>query len=366
METFLQQTFLENSTKQWLWFAGILLAVFVFKRYISHLIGAVIYRVFRKMTEDNKVKYFNLVLMPPLQWLVMLTALGFAFRLLHYPTDWHFNLLGIDDQLFLERCFVLIITVNVIWMLLRIVDFISYVMELRAEKTDTKLDDQLVPFLRDMLKVIVYLIAFIFILHTVFKLNVTSLLAGLGIGGLAFALAAKESLENLFGSFTIFLDRPFTVGDLVKMGDVTGTVEKVGFRSTRLRTPDKTFVTVPNRRIIDSTLNNMSLRTYRRVNFSLTLSYETGTEKLHAIRDELNALLKEQPGFDQDNFVRFTEIATNGFVLTVEYFIPKSEWLDYLKKKEEMNFSILAVVEKHGGKFALPAQQVIVKNELAG
>jgi MscS family membrane protein len=121
------------------------------------------------------------------------------------------------------------------------------------------------------------------VLGEVFAVNVTALIGGLGIGGLAVAFAAKESLENLIASFTIFLDQPFGVGDLVQASEVNGTVEKIGFRSTRLRTAEKSYVTVPNKSMIDKPLDNLSLRTARRVGFTLTFEHKTTSAQLHAI-----------------------------------------------------------------------------------
>src|SRR6185369_10292037 len=124
--------------------------------------------------------------------------------------------------------------------------------------------DQLVPFLREAIKIIIGVFSFFFILGAVFHINIASLIAGLGIGGLAFALAAKETLENLLGSFTIFLDKPFVVGDVVKVGSAEGTIENIGFRSTRIRTLEKTLLTVPNKKMVDAELDNLTERVVRR------------------------------------------------------------------------------------------------------
>ena len=113
--------------------------------------------------------------------------------------------------------------------------------------------------------------------------NIIALTTGLGIGGIALAMASKESLENLLGSFTIFLDQPFTVGDTVTVGSITGTVEKVGFRSTRIRTFDKSIVTVPNKKMIDAELDNLGMRPVRRVKFNIGLTYETSIEQMKLI-----------------------------------------------------------------------------------
>ena len=145
------------------------------------------------------------------------------------------------------------------------------------------MDDQLVPFAMEIIKFIVYIFTIFIILGNVLGVNVTALVTGLGIGGLALAMASKESLENLLGSFTIFLDKPFTVGDNVTAGTITGTVEKVGFRSTQIRTFDKSLVTVKNKKMIDAELDNLGMRPVRRVKFDIGLNYETTAEQMKNI-----------------------------------------------------------------------------------
>ena len=130
---------------------------------------------------------------------------------------------------------------------------IGLILKKKAEATENKMDDQLIPFAIEIGKILAVIFAIFIILGNIFGVNITALATGLGIGGVALAMASKESLENLLGSFTIFFDRPFTVGDMVTVGSVTGVVEKVGFRSTRIRTFDKSIVTVPNKKMIDAT-----------------------------------------------------------------------------------------------------------------
>ena len=125
------------------------------------------------------------------------------------------------------------------------------------------------------------------ILSSVFDVNIAALATGLGIGGIAIAMASKESLENLLGSFTIFLDKPFTYGDIVTVNGYTGVVEKVGFRSTRIRTFDKSIVTVPNKNMVNAELDNLGMRPIRRVKFSIGLVYGTKVEQIKSIVKDL-------------------------------------------------------------------------------
>ena len=144
---------------------------------------------------------------------------------------------------YFDKGFNFLLLITIFWTINRSIDFVGYKLKNKALETESKVDDQLIPFAIDIAKVLTIVLGVVMILGNVFDVNVTALVTGLGIGGVAFALASKESLENLLGSFTIFFDKPFTVGDTVNLGGVTGTVEKVGFRSTRIRTFDKSVVT---------------------------------------------------------------------------------------------------------------------------
>ena len=145
------------------------------------------------------------------------------------------------------------------WTILQSVEYLGLRLKFRAEQTESKVDDQLIPFAIEIAKVLVFIFAVVVILANVFEQNVTALAAGLGVGGVAVALASEESLENLLGSFTIFLDKPFQVGDVITIGTITGVVEKVGFRSTRVRTFDRSIV-APNKNLVNAELDNLGLR----------------------------------------------------------------------------------------------------------
>ncbi len=356
MKEFLSQKILDNSVEQYSWFVGILLIVFLFKRYISGILGTLIYNFFRRYTKENRVKQFNALIFKPASWFIILLTASFAFRLLKFPKAWDVTVVDYDLKTILSKILVTIIALTFTWVLLRVIDFITIILRDRAELTESKMDDQLVPFIKDLLKIIVTLISIGIILGGILHFNVASILTGLGIGGLALALAAQDTLANLFGSLTIFLDRPFTVGDIVKVGDVTGKVEKVGFRSTRLRTTEKTFVTIPNKKMTDSSVDNLTLRTYRRVNMVIGLSYETSAEQLRNIINDLQKYFDNREEMNEDNFVRFDSFSDSAVNLMIEYYVPQTEYLEFMKVKEEVNFFILETIQKHGSKIAHPVR----------
>lgn len=283
-------------------------------------------------------------------------ALYFAFERLHFPDEW--NMVSIEHvglRLILFRTFQVLMTISVTWIVLRFTDFMGDIYNYRSTLDASNSKDQLITFVRDFAKIIVCIIALIFTLGVLFHVNITSLIAGLGIGGLALALAAKETIENLLGSFTIFIDKPFVQGDLVKVGDITGNVEGIGFRSTRIRTLDKSFVTIPNKKMIDTGLDNLSLRTTRRANFNLGLTYDTSVEQVKAIVRDIQNLIDTNPMTSNGEArIRFFEFGPNSLNIMVLYFVNTMEYEVYLHVREEINYNIMEIVKNNKAEFAYP------------
>ncbi|WP_207433852.1 mechanosensitive ion channel family protein [Sabulibacter ruber] len=355
-----------NTIQQYLIFVGVMLCGFLFKTVVSKLFSEILFKIIIKRINDEVTKEeFKRLLVTPLEVLSFLVFLYFAFDQLNYPPE-----LGLPtkDELglkrILQRIYSIFLICSLTWVTMRLVDFFGMMFSKRAARTLSKLDDQLVPFFVDFSKVIIVIIGFFVILGTVFKVNVAGLVAGLGVGGLAIAFAAKESLENLLASFTIFLDHPFVVGDLVQVGEITGTIEKIGFRSTRIRTLEKSYVTLPNKSMIDKPLDNLTLRTFRRVKFDLSLTYHTTSEQLKAIVADIQQLIDEYPRTNQDGRVRFFHLGPHSKDIMVLYFIDTLDYDQYIDVKEEINYQIVEIVEKHGAEFAFPTQTVYMKQEV--
>ena len=178
---------------------------------------------------------------------------------------------------------------------LRTLEFVAIILEEKAKLTKDQTDDQLVLFFRDFFKVILYIIGFLLILHYVFNENIGNLVTSLSLVGAAVALSMRESLENIIASFIIFFDKPFTVGDIVKVNSFTGTIEKIGLRSTRIRTLEKTFISVPNKQMVDSIVDNISLRTERKIEMDLQLSVQTSADALAAFSGHMKKIISTAP-----------------------------------------------------------------------
>ncbi len=354
---------LDNTLDDWLWVAGLMLFVFVFKRYLSKLLGSAVYTIFRRFSKENKVKTFNELVLEPAQWMLMLIIFSFAINLLHYPAKWDIDFNDIHLNQVLFDILKLMLGISFTWFVLRIIDFIGVLIAERATQTESKMDDMLVPFVKDSLKVIIVVVSLFAVLSNIFKVNIASLIAGLGIGGLAIALAAQESLKNLFASITIFLDKPFAIGDIVRVDDITGTVENIGFRSTRLRTFNKTYVTLPNKMMVETSVDNLSMRTYRYVDTTIILGYETGTESLKKIVEKISDFMLNTEFIENDFVVCFNEFKDNGYELSLVYNINQIEFRNFMEYKEKVNFQIDDIICRHGGVYAKATRIIEMKNK---
>jgi MscS family membrane protein len=345
---FLNIEILDNNIVQWLkLFSYLLLAIF-FKKYISNFLGLISYSPFRKYSEENEVKTFKQLLSKPFQFLILFFTIYFGFKTLSYPSIFELNSEEINLKILLNQILKVWGAIAVTWVVLRIIDFMSLVFYQKHSSKETSVDKQIIPFIKDSIKVIICIISLIIILGVIFKLNVASIIAGIGIGGLAVALASKESIENLLGSFTIFIDKPFTVGDVVKIGIVNGTVEKVGFRSTRIRTENKTYVTVPNKQIVDSVLDNLSERTHRRMDFKLNYSLDTTKQQIESTITEIQNYLKDNNEIENDFTVAFSLISQNGFEILVSLLIKEIEAAPFYTIQQNINFKVLEIINLHG------------------
>lgn len=361
---FLKDIYFGNTVQDYLWVVGSLLFGVILVRFIAHRISNTLFRVIAGKTQGvNKNELYNL-LEKPLKWLIMLIILYVCTSHLDYPQEW--NLAPKEKfglRMFLHRSFIAFLIIVITWAALKIIKFLGIILMAKAELTESKSDDQIIPFLMEIIKVVAVTLGTFIFMGSVFKVDVGALIAGLGIGGLALALAAKESLENLLASFVIFFDKPFVIGDLVTVNGVTGSIEKIGFRSTRIRTLEKSYLTLPNRLMIDNVLDNLSLRTFRRVSFKIGVLYGTSEEQLKQIVEEIQNFIDNHPHTNQDGEIHFIEFGASSLDIMVLYYIDTMDWSVFLKIKEEINFEIMRIVQAHGADFAFPTQTIHLEKD---
>ncbi len=372
---FFEQVIWGNTVQAYCLFFAIILIGFLLKRIVSKGISKLLFKLFKKFAEEVQIDTFIALLLKPFEFFISIASLYLAMNQLKHPFELGvFTYTRLVDKIkikeiftlgeLFDKIFLFLIILSFFWIILRIIDFVAHVFTYKAFKSENKADDQLVPFLKELFKFIIYFIGFFVLLGYVFEVNALSLITGLGIGGIAIALAAKESLENLIGSFTIFIDKPFTVGDLVKVDGVEGTIEKVGFRSTVLRSIDKTTIIIPNRAMIDGVLENLTRRNFRRVKFNIGITYETSSETIAKIIEDLNNYLVDNIE-TSDNVVTFDSFGDSAINIQILYLVQNPDFNAYLKVKESVNFKIIEIVKQYGSDFAYPTQRTIGENPTA-
>lgn len=229
-----------------------------------------------------------------------------------------------------------------------------------TRRSKSKLDDQLVPIVKNGLKSIVIILALLTIVSN-FGYDVTAVLGGLGIAGIAIAMAAQDTIGNILGSLAIFSDRPFEVEDSVRIGSDLGIVEEVGLRSTRIRTLDGTLLTIPNSSVAKSAIENFSKSDKRRVRFKLALEYDTSSKKLDKAKEILRSTINETRGVDPETFsAHFSDFGDSSISLMLTYHIAETSRL--LDIQDEVNTKIKERFEKAKIGFAYPARTLYVKD----
>ncbi len=363
---FLNIKYLDNTILDYILFGFFLFLGIAFKRYFSKLSSRLLFEVFRKHSFGLTRNDFYVLIKKPVSFLVLLIFVYIAFSNLDYPRAWHLvsaHKFGV--KMIVEKTYAVFFIFAVVNVFRKMFDFLGIVMVRKAEQKDKNAEKQVISFVTESLKLAVLIIGLFILLGSVFNINVGTLIAGLGIGGLAVALAAKESLENLMGSFTIFADKPFVTGDLVKVGNTQGVIEKVGFRSTRLRTLDKSFVTVPNKLMVDSEVDNLTERTTRRVTFTLGLRYDTTAVQMRKIMTDIKNTIVNHSGTTGECQVRFTEFGSSALNISVYYFINSNDYDLYLQVNEDINFRIIEIVNAAGAGFAFPSSSIYMeKNQI--
>ena len=250
---------------------------------------------------------------------------------------------------------------STVWAAYRLVDLLAAFLHDAAANTESKLDDAVVPLVTKTMKVFVTVMGAVFIADNL-NIDVTSLLAGLGLGGLAFALAAKDVAGNLFGSVTVLLDQTFNIGDWVIIGDVEGSVEHIGFRSTRIRTFYNSLVSVPNSNLITANVDNMGKRSYRRLSCKMSLAYNTPPDRIDAFCEGVRELVRQHPYTRKDYFhVYLNEFSASALEVLVYVFWQTPEWGTELRERHRFLIDCLRIAKRLGVEFAYPTQTLYMR-----
>ncbi|MBU1700053.1 MAG: mechanosensitive ion channel family protein [Candidatus Eisenbacteria bacterium] len=334
-----------------------LIVVFVFS--LKRFLGTVLFSAVRRLAARTKTELDDILLEAihrPVEYLIVIIGLGVALMLLELPIE-PYNLRATATILMK-----VLITLDILWLIFRILDALSTYLLKAAEKTESRLDDNLIPLFRKSFKVFIGILAFVMLIQNM-GYSVSGLLAGLGIGGLAVGLAAKDTLANVFGSVAILFDHPFSVGDWIAGDGFEGVVEEIGFRSTRIRTFAKTQVSIPNQALANMTINNFSRMPRRRIKFTLGVTYKTSADEMNRAVEGIRGIIKEMPEIHDDFFlVNFTDFGASSLDILVYCFTKTTAWADHLEARQKLLTRIMQYLESMGLEVAFPTRSIYLES----
>jgi MscS family membrane protein len=344
MHDFWNMVILGNPLRSYIIVAGTILFTIALKRFISRLIARQIFRFIRRMGAGlDRSAFLDLVVGPIGTFLTVLVSIS-SIEKLHFPRELEFDVYEVSSKTMMHSLAVIILICCFFWLLMRLVDYISLVLRRKARKDGGHRDNQLIVFIRDFLKAILGIIGILIILNSAFRVDVSSILTSLGLAGAALALAAKESIENLIASFVIFFDKPFKTGDFLKVNAISGTVERIGLRSTRIRTEQKTYVTVPNKQMVDSVVDNLTLRTQRKGELRLEVSLSTSAGQLDGFIAGVRKILAMDKV--ENSVVFLNDITGSAFLVNADYFTAPTAIEEFNALKQQVNLRVLRLMEE--------------------
>lgn len=338
--------YLDNSAWDMILFGGIMLISFILRRFFSNSFSKIVYR----FIPDESISIQDCVqlIRKPFELLIFWIFLYFAVQNLHVPSAWNIEPMEKFGLLYLiEKAFESAVIFTITWVIVRLMKVVILVAQEKWNGADQKSKQQFIPFLNDLSMVFIITAAGFVFLGRVFEVDVVALITGLGIGGLALALAARETLENLFASFTIFLDLPFVVGDNIQIGTISGDIEKIGFRSTRIRGADGNLILVPNRLLTSQSLENMSERDFRRAKYTILCELNTKPAQIEAAIAAIEAFIQDEPLCKKKApKVIFEGFSAYSIDISVTYFVQTKDFAKFQATKQAINLGILKVLEK--------------------
>lgn len=369
---FLNQTFLGEDVASYLWFAGIIIATLLLKKTFTNLLARSGNMVARMFAPGTNYKYrLGQLIRKPLSKLIQVILYfiavdqldglwsRYSIRTLMGKRGSSVHLDRIIDHIFL---FLFIIFLG--QFISRVIDYVYHLQAEKARQEKNKERVQLLPLMKEIGKLIMWSVCIFWILGSVFNVNVPALVTGLGIGGLAIALAAKESVENFFAALTILSDKPFEIGDTIKITNIEGGVERIGFRSTRIRSSDGAAHIIPNQKLVSENLVNLSRRDTRIVKVAVNIKYGVPHADLMKMIDELKKTLATVKFVREPIDALLENFGKNTFQLNISYSLPYplpvGTTVDNVK--QEVNIRIYDIVSQYAA-FYMNAQEIATEED---
>ncbi len=335
--------------------ANLVAAIVVFLLFLlfRKLFTLTIMGTLQKVSKMTNTYYDDRVisaLKGPVSFAFILIGAHLFFVLIFKETEWIKNILNT------------LVVYTIFWAIISVLESLSSVFHHATEKFNPDLAEEMGNFI---LKIVIFLVAAVGLgaMLQVWGINVTALVASLGLGGLAFALAAKDTASNMFGSFALLADKSIRIGEWIKVGGVEGTVEDIGMRTTKIRSFEKSLITVPNQIVSNSPIENFSRRGVRRIKMQIGLTYGTSRDQVNTIVKEIREMLHNHEKISQKdtllvNFESFGDSSLNIFIYT---FTNTPNWERYLNIREDIHLKIMKIVEDNGSSFAFPSQSIYME-----
>jgi MscS family membrane protein len=352
------RTYMGEKVSNYLWFAGIAIGTFLLKKPMAALLTRVSSRLAARFSYLRHKGTIRTMLFKPmerlLQTILYFVAINQMDTLLDRVAIHHS--IGTSGKInirfgdVVDHVFYFFFIIFLTQVVTRFIDFIYYLRigKAQIEKNYARL--QLLPLLKEMTKLLSWILAVFWILGSVFHVNIPALITGLGIGGVAIALAGKETVENFFAAFTILSDKPFQTGDTIKLGDIEGVVERIGFRSTRLRNSDGSAYIIPNQNLVSQNLINLSFRDNRGMKVIVNMKYGITHEALQQLTDKLREGIKSIPLVNEPIDINVETFDKETFQLVIAYQLPHPlpDDAKLISLKRDVNMKIYEIISANG------------------
>lgn len=345
-----------NRTDLWI-DVGIALLIFLFFLVLRKVFTRYIFRLLLKWVQKTNTELFEYALKAferPLRMFFLLLGLYAASQYLP---------LSIEVNVVIAKIFSSAVIILIAWGFFLLSDSSSAWIEKLIEKYNLTFDRLLIPFFSKVIRTVVVVVA-VSIVMGAWGYNINSLVAGLGLGGLAFALAAKDSLSNIFGGIVIITERSFSKGDWIETPSVEGTVEEITFRSTRVRTFAQALVTIPNSTLANEPITNWSRMGKRRINFHLGVNYSTPGDKLETVVNRIREMLQNHPEIHPETIlVYFDRFNDSSLDIFLYFFTKTTNWAEWLRVKQDCNIKIMQIIEEEGVDIAFPSRNIYLETK---
>lgn len=335
--------------------AGISIAILLLFLVLRKIFTKYVFQLIIKVSHRTPTDFFTHILLSiekPLRWFFVLIGL---YTAINYSPFFD------QEMQLVNQFYRSSIVILLAWGLYNLTGVSSMFFDKINRRFELDMDDILAPFLSKVLRFLIFALTFSIVAQE-FHYDVNGFVAGLGLGGLAFALAAKDTIGNFFGGIILITEKPFTIGDWINTPNAEGVVEEISFRSTKIRTFPQALVTVPNSTIANEPITNWTKMGKRQITFTLSVTFKTTEEQLHTGVKRLEKMLREHNGIHDDVVsVAFEKFAAHGLDVHINCFTKTTDFSAHLKIKQDINFKIMKIFEEEGISFAYPTQTVILE-----